>query len=1108
MLNEFNCFLTCWKYTGSISSFMLMNLLGTRKPKLLIMKKILVCLILFSGLMGGAFAQATSTYTGKVSDETGQGIPFATITIKGTSKATSTNQDGNFSFTASENQVVEVTALGFAPTTVTLGSLKVLNVVLASQAQEMQEVIVSTGYGIRQTQRSTTSNVQVVSGEKLNLVRQTSVNSALAGKVAGIQIREQSGAKLGVSNDVRLRGEGGVGSSSLLYVVDGTIVNPNDINVDDIEDLTVLAGPTGAAIYGPQAQAGAVIITLKKGKRQAGKGFDINFGTQFNSVYVLPKYQDEYAGGASPDLIQFNYQPNMPTEWQALDGKYYHDYTDDASWGPKMTGQEYIPWYAWYPGHSGSFKTASLNPQPNNIKDFYDVSPVTTSNISFSSASDKHQFRISYTNQYRDGITPTTWLNKNTINIAGSLNLAKWLTVGVNVTYAGQRMKGDNNDGYSNNTTGAFNQWYHRDLEMDKLRELRGVLSPSLNGAAPVIGSWNKSNPNAYNPLNVASSYGGNYHYNAYTWLDNYDNRSNRDRVFGDIYALIKPHKDFSVKLTHRKNMNYVNSETKTFFILERSATQSGVRNGYSASQSQYQDDRLELLVSYDKQVRDFSIRVNAGGEMQKDATRQFSASTAQGLYIPDFFAITNSVNQPTWGNSRTFAGYHAIFGRANLAYKNFLYVDATIRQDKYSTLKVDDNAITVRSFGAGFVFSEFLQEQLPWLSHGKVKFSFGETPQTLGAYAIAQTYSLATTRYGDRQLMSEPNTIIDPAIRGARESLTEFGLDLKFFKNRFGISATYYEGLTLNSPISVSISGATGYSSQRINTGRIERSGLEFNVFLNPISTADFRWEVNFNFAKILNNKVVDLADGLNQLNFSAGSRFTNHTPIVTHYKGEQWGILQGGGRLMDSATGLPVVTASGNYVMQANKRFGSVLPDFTGGLQNTFSYKNFMLNVNMDFQKGGQFFSLTQQWGAYSGLLARTVGQNDKGVDIREDVANGGGVKVVGVTTAGDKVETYVDAQTYFHNLFGNNIYDDFINDLTYFKVRELSLAYRVPVKKFGFTKNLTSLVVSAIATNPWLINAGKRDFDPSEITGTYGESGQMPSTRAFGFNVRVGF
>jgi hypothetical protein len=195
--------------------------------------------------------------------------------------------------------------------------------------------------------------------------------------------------------------------------------------------------------------------------------------------------------------------------------------------------------------------------------------------------------------------------------------------------------------------------------------------------------------------------------------------------------------------------------------------------------------------------------------------------------------------------------------------------------------------------------------------------------------------------------------------------------------------------------------------------------------------------------------------------------------------------------------------------YVKSENVKFGSVLPQYTGGVQNTFTYKNFVLNVNIDFQYGGKFFSLSDMWGSFSGLTARTAVLNDKGNPIRDAVADGGGIHMVGVDANKNSVDMYVEAQDYFHTMVTNNVFDEFIYDLTFVKLRELSLGYRLPVQKWGFTnKWLQNATLSVVSRNPWLIYRSTKDFDPSEISSVFGENGQYPGTRSLGVNLKLGF
>ncbi|HYC27789.1 MAG TPA: TonB-dependent receptor plug domain-containing protein, partial [Chitinophagaceae bacterium] len=506
---------------------------------------LLTCLLCCSILV---FAQ-TRAITGKITNEKGAVVPFATITIKGTGTGVSASQEGSFRINARTGDVLIVSSQGYAPKEVTVDEGSVVDVSITTQSTDLAEVVVSAGYNTRRTQRSTVSNAQVVTNEQLTTIRQTNLNNALAGKVAGIQVRGQSSAALGRDANIRLRGEGALGGSTLLYVVDGTVTNSADVNPDDIEDLTVLNGPSGAAIYGPQAASGVVVITTKRANRnQKGIGIEINSGVQWDRLYILPNYQNVYAGGGVGNLIQFNWKPGMPDEWKPLDGKFYHDYTDDASWGPRMVGQEYIPWYSWYPGSKYTGTTAMLSPQPNNGRDFYNTGVTANNNISLGAAGERYNVRVSYTNVDVKGLIPNSWLKKNTVAANASIDLGDRFTIGTNITYVNQNSQAENNDAYSNQSTGSFNQWFHRNLDMDIMRELRDLRSP-----LGTLASWNHANPTSYNPSNPGAFYKGNYWYNMFSYFDNVENFSRRDRLIGDLNLSFRVNNDIRIRGAVRK---------------------------------------------------------------------------------------------------------------------------------------------------------------------------------------------------------------------------------------------------------------------------------------------------------------------------------------------------------------------------------------------------------------------------------------------------------------------------------------------------------------------------------------------------------------------------
>jgi outer membrane receptor protein involved in Fe transport len=352
---------------------------------------------------------------------------------------------------------------------------------------------------------------------------------------------------------------------------------------------------------------------------------------------------------------------------------------------------------------------------------------------------------------------------------------------------------------------------------------------------------------------------------------------------------------------------------------------------------------------------------------------------------------------------------------------------------------------------------------------------------------------------------MGTPDQLVDPNIRGAVKTQKEIGLELRFFRDRVGIAATYWDGTEKDIPLAVSIANYSGFSSKYLNTGEISKQGIDISLHLRPLTMSNIGWDFNATFAYLIKNKVVKIAEGIDQI---VAIDNLWDTPNLVHAVGQPWGELYGPGISMFE--GQPELNSDGSYNTVSKKYFGNVLPKFTGGIQNTFKImKNITVVANLDYQIGGKFFSISDMWGSFSGLTARTSGLNDKGIPKRDPVADGGGVHVFGVdVTSHQPVDYYVDAQEYYHNFVNLSAYDEFIYDLSYVKLRELSIGYNIPVNKLGISNYIQGLNVSIVAQNPWLIYSSTKDFDPSEISGAGGEQGQFPGIRSVGMNLKVNF
>jgi len=1053
------------------------------------------------------FAQ-NRTISGTVTDANGKPVPFASITVKGANTGVNADADGKFTMkNVPSGSTLVISSVGFDTKEVSVGTSDVLSITITPTAGSMSEVVVTTAFGIKKSARVTPFSAQTLNEQQLKVIPQSNINNALAGKVAGTQFRGQSAIKLDAQGAFRVRGGQGLEDNGPVYVVDGTIVNSFDINPDDVEDVTFLKGVNATTLFGGQAGNGAVVITTKKRGLAGSAGIEFSQGITFDKAYILPKYQNIYGGGADKDFTLYTWQAGQPTEWQALSGKYYHDYTDDASWGPRMVGQEYIPWYAWYPGSPYSYQTTKLVAQPDNARDFWQTGLTLNNNISFGKNGQGYNFRASYTDQYIKGLLPNSSSRRNTMFFTGSVDLNSHFTFAVNGTYSYNVIKGEFVDGYANQSSGSFNQWFHRDLDMGKIKELKNLRSPF-----GTLATWNlRFNPDGYNPNAPENFYKANYWYNYYSYFDNIWDRSDRHRFWGDASLIYKLNNNIRLKGTVRKNQLTTRYENITTSLLEQSALQTGVLGAYSTGESNLQRYDYELVGSYSKTFGDFGVSANAGGNIFTYEYNDLTSNTNQGLNVPGLYSISNSKANPTIGNTRQRQKVYSAFVQGDIEWKKMISATFAVREDWSSTLSQSKPHLLYPSAGASFIFSEVIKNRPSWFSYGKLFGSWGKKPESLGIFATNFTYGVNQFLWGSNFLMGTPDANVDPNIQGALISTVEAGFDLRFLKNRLGWNLTYYHEVADRIPLNVPVNPVSGFTSTQVNAAKVERTGIEMVVSGKPIMSKDFTWDVSATFGYLISNPVKELYGDQKSILLQGGS-FGTRFARAFQVKGEDWGQLMGGGMMRDSATGLPLVNpATGLYITDPNKRWGSIVPKVTGGLLNSFNYKNFDLSFSLDYQVGGHFFSLSEMWGSYSGLLDWTAARNDKGVNVRTPVGDDGGVHVVGISSVDKKtpVDMYVEAQPYFHGFYDQQIAEPFVHSMTFVKLREVALGYRIPLAKIGsLSRYFQSAQFSVVARNPWLIYSDSKNFDPSEVVSNFGEDGQFPGTRSLGVNLKLNF
>lgn len=1093
------------------------------------MRKIffLLSFLAMLGMQVMAQRQITGTVT---SADDGSSIPGVSVFAKGTTAGTVTDLNGKYNLTVpAEAKVLTFSFVGMVAQEITIGGESVINVSLKTASTALEGVVV-TALGITREKKALGYSVQDIKGDELTKARETNVINSLSGRVAGLQVTGASGS-MGGSTRVLIRGVNSVsGNNNPLFVVDGIPFDNSDfnttntargaggydygnmaqdINSDDIESMSVLKGPSAAALYGSRAANGVILITTKKGKSGKGKktfGVSLNSGVAFEKVAVLPNYQNLYGGGSEFDTENGFGQ-------QEINGKVYNipDYATDESWGPKYDPNiQYLPFWSLYDWEeagkpAGDLATAPWIAPENDVESFFETGVTFTNNVALTGSDENGQFRMSYTNVTGSGYMPNSKLHRNTFNMSGNRKLAKFIEGFATANYVKSYALGRGEVGYGdNNVMQKFNQWGQRQLDMKSLEKYRN--------ADGMMRTWNRRSWDDPNP---------NYSDNPY-WT-RYMNapEDQRDRFFGNA-GVVLTLLDW-LKLTGKYNL-----DTYTFRAQEHVAMGSQAQTYYSEDVRQITETNAEFLFQAEKQLNElFRLNATFGGNRMNRTTHRNYGTTQGGMVLPDYYNINNSAAPPSVTDNTFLKSINSLYGSASLGYKGMLFLDATIRNDWSSTLPIDNQSYLYPSVTGSFVFTELPQmEKYTWFSFGKVRAGWAQVGNDTDPYSIANAYDNFANFGGDIRY-SVPATLNNSTLKPESTSSFEIGTELKFFNNRLGFDFTYYSNKTTDQILAVQVSGTSGYQFAYKNAGVMTNKGIELMVTATPLVINDFKWDLTVNFAKNT-NEMVELAEGVETYRIGTGPFIATVEAKV----GEPYGQIYGTDFVYD-AGGNKVIGANGRYLKTPKVvALGSVLPDWNAGITNSFSWKGFDASFLIDIQQGGKIFSTTNMWGMYSGILEESAGTNHLGNNIRDAIAmnedgtyasTSGGILLEGVIgkldAEGNVVYLNADGSVasgpvqnakmingsryswdHYSGPAAQNVFD-----ASYIKLREVRIGYTIPSKYTGPVQNLR---VSVYGRNLAIWGQDNPHIDP-ETTSSSGniqgiEGGALPSLRTFGFNL----
>lgn len=1067
--------------------------------------------------------------TGKVTSSiSGTGMPGVTVLLKGTQNGTTTDETGVYVIDAGANDILVFSYIGFETVEVGVGNRSLVNVSLQESAATLNEVVVTTALGIKRGAQSLGYNVGTVESKDIANVANENVLTSLSGRVSGVAINQTSG--VGSSISIVIRGAASLKNNQPLFVVDGVpIANSlanvsekgsgnkvdygnaiSDINPDDIESMSILKGPSAAALYGSRAGNGVILITTKSGKK--GKGLGVSFSTSnvFEKPYRFLDLHYKYANG------ERNFQ---------LD-------ESSAYWGgiPLDQGNKEVQWNSPLDANGNPIAT-ELRSYKDNMKNFLQTGITSTNNLTLSGSTDKSTYRVSYNNMINRGLIPNSDMYRNGITVGGTYDMSKNLKFSTNMNFV--RSSSNSRPQTSERDGNPLQAVYYSPSA--NIADLKGVWKPGLEEIEQLTVAKGETD----NPYFLAK-----HLTNAFT----------RDRLYGNMKLdwTIIPSLTAMVRYSH--DLYNENRETKIPWSYKSMA-----KGGYYLENIGRNESNADFLVTKTIKTSNFDISISGGGNIM----RQSGISSSQGGRDLSMAGLYNIANIPTGNRQVTNGKYkkaiYSLYALSSIGFKNQLYLDLTARNDWSSTLPESNRSYFYPSASLSWLASTTFN--LPSeVSLFKLRGGWAQVGNDTDPYQLYP--SLGTGAWGDLVTANLGGTLLNPTLLPEIATSVEGGVDLNLFDNRFRFDITYYDRANTNQIFEVAMAPSTGYSRKNINAGKLVSRGWEIGLGGTPINNKNgWTLDVSANWSR---NRVTvkELAP-----NFPYFEQWSENGAGAYTYVGEQIGNIYSRGfeTVTDKNSPYyrwPVIAYDGEGGdmdwqslggRENNVKVGNYNPDFLLGMQTNLTYKRWSLGLSFDWRQGGEFMSFTYRYGESDWKSQRQIDNLIPGGLYSPDelVAllksdpekyiipqNGNFPRVGGHTAAtggfgadGDGAfipGVWKDDAGVYHEWLGGagtkylpitNMYPWSFNqqvtfDASFIKLREVTLSYKIP-NLFGVVRNAN---VSLYTRNIMLWTAAKIGIDPERAFWADPSKGGfrqgierqnvMPWTIPFGFKLNFDF
>lgn len=960
------------------------------------------------------------------------------------------------------------------------------------KTQNIGEVIITGALGIKKRVDAETSATQTVNAEQLTQASNPNALGALTGKVSGIQVT-QTNTSVNDTYSILIRGTRTItGSNEALVVIDGVISSARvlqQLAPEAIESINIIKGGSGAALYGSQGVNGVVVVSTKRGSSSKRLSVTYNGAVDFETIAFTPERQTQYGQGWDGNKVN----------------------VENGAWGPAFTDPAYagsqpygVPLYDYNgngiidynPNDSdpagdegGSIFSPFKSFGNKEVERFFQTGSVYQNTLTVNAGDGDGYVLMSLGRVDREFMVKDDKLQRTSALFKAGMKVDKWRFEG-NFNFIRQNTSQTDPDIYYQLLQGST------DIPLTRWKDYPD------NGYA-----WNI------------------YYQNPY-WSIKNDRRNSLSNYFNFIgtatYEL-----NSHINFVYRGNVQYTGLEQNNFgngwSSAELDATViPSYYNKYKQNNFTYYGD---FLANFDYDLTD---KINAKltvGHNYQETRLDNSEGGGTGIIIPGIYQVWNLTNPslPYSLDNRKFRkNMHSFLGSLDLAYDNYLFLNASARYESSSLLPLANRDYFYPSVGVSFVPTkafDVLQDSNV-LNYLKVAASISRTgnASSIGYYDV---FSRSRLGAGFPYSNGDLSFVIDTAptdINIKPEFTTKKELDLVFalFKNRITFDGAVYREDTDDLITRATTSNASGITSNLINIGKLKNTGFEMNLNVVPLKTQDFRWDVGVSYTtnKTIVEKLTDDAKSVRL----AGNNFVG----VYADEGQELSVIKGivyqrddqGRIIVDASTGLPGITSTQEVL-------GRTTPKYIMGFTSNISFKGFKLGVVMDYRTGHKFYSGTLQGYTFNGLNVASAGfDRTQPYIVPNSVymdTNGNYVPNTSIAIYQNNLtDGTTDPQTALQNYFGgsryNQVADNFVLDATAFKVREISLSYSFSREMLG--ENINDLTIGLHARNPFYKfaddNKGYGDpetaFDP-RYRGL-ANAQQYPNLKTFGGSVSVTF